>query len=124
MYYCDVDGTTTPHTDDAFNRIKDDWVTAVDRLHTNTETVDTWATVARVEKIQPRRLARHDRSAPRLPPKLLVLPELSTFKPTLDPLAERTFVPEEDVVLREKARRTRKHSRVIGRTADTPQLTG
>ena len=88
LYYCNVEGTTAPHADDTFNRITNDWVAVVDRLHTDAEVVDAWATVARVEGIQPRRLARYDRGAPQLPPKLPVLPELLTFEPTLDPLAE------------------------------------
>ena len=46
MYYCDVEGTPAPHIDDTFNRITDDWVTVVNRLHIETEVVDAWATVS------------------------------------------------------------------------------
>ena len=99
MYYCDVEETTAPHADDKFNRITNDWVTVVDRLHTNAEVVDAWATLAQVERIRPGRLTRHDRGAPQLPPKLPVLPELSKFEPTLDPLVEQPFAPDEDCAL-------------------------
>ena len=122
LYYCNVEGTTAPHTDDTFNRITNDWVTVVDRLHTNTEVVDVWATVARVERIQPRRLARHGRGAPQLPPKLPVLPELSTFELTLNPRAEQPFTPEKDCVLWKTPRRTRKRSMLPERPAIEPPL--
>ena len=94
LYYCDVEGMTAPHADDTFKRITDDWVTVADRLHTNAEGVDAWATVARVERIRPRQLFQHTRGAPHLPPKLPMLPELTTFKPTLGPLAEHPFAPD------------------------------
>lgn len=94
LYYCDVEGMSAPHTKDTFNRITDDWVTVVDSLQTDTEVVDAWVTVARVERIIPKRLLQREHGAPRLPPKIPMLPELLTFEPMLDLLAEQPFVPD------------------------------
>ena len=94
LYYYNVEGTTAPHADDMFNRITDDWVTIVDRRHTEAEVVDAWATVARVERIRPKRMLQKNIGTPRLPPRLPVLPKLSTCEPTFNPLAEQAFAPD------------------------------
>lgn len=98
LYYCDVTGRTAMGINDAYNNITDNWVMVADRTHTDSEVVGDWATVGSIGRVSEKTVTRGKQQEPYMPLQLPVIPKQSLFEPILDPMAERTFVPDHPVV--------------------------